>query len=86
MDRSRSVRVVTGEWTVVACCVPRRNTWHLSGEFKLFAYDTKTRAVRQLTNFDDFPVLNLDAGGGNLVFEQAGGSTAWTSPQAGASG
>ena len=43
-----------------------------NGEYNLFAYDTKTKAVRQLTAFDDFPVLSLDAGGGNLVFEQAG--------------
>ncbi len=43
-----------------------------NGDSNLFAYDTKTRAVRQLTSFADFPVLNLDAGGGNLVFEQAG--------------
>ncbi|HWN42655.1 MAG TPA: PDZ domain-containing protein [Thermoanaerobaculia bacterium] len=43
-----------------------------NGESNLFAYDTKTKTVRQLTAFDDFPVLSLDAGGGNLVFEQAG--------------
>ena len=43
-----------------------------NGEYNLFAYDTKTKTVRQLTAFDDFPVLDLDAGGGNLVFEQAG--------------
>ena len=43
-----------------------------NGESNLFAYDTKTKTVRQLTAFDDFPVLGLDAGGGNLVFEQAG--------------
>lgn len=43
-----------------------------NGEYNLFAYDTKTKTVRQLTAFDDFPVLSLDAGGGNLVFEQAG--------------
>ena len=43
-----------------------------NGEYNLFVYDTKTRAVRQLTHFADFPVLNLDANGGNVVFEQAG--------------
>ena len=43
-----------------------------NGESNLFVYDTKTRAVRQLTSFTDFPVLSLDANGGNLVFEQAG--------------
>jgi tricorn protease len=43
-----------------------------NGEFNLFAYDPKSKAVRQLTHFDDFPVLGLGAGGGNVVFEQAG--------------
>ena len=43
-----------------------------NGEYNLFVYDTRSRAVRQLTSFEDFPVLNLDAGGGNVVFEQAG--------------
>jgi len=43
-----------------------------NGEYNLFVYDTKTRAVRPLTHFEDFPVLNLDANGGNVVFEQAG--------------
>jgi tricorn protease len=43
-----------------------------NGEFNLFAYDTKTKTVQQLTHFADFPVIALGAGGGNLVFEQAG--------------
>src|SRR6266481_4001052 len=43
-----------------------------NGEFNLFAYDTKSRTVQQLTNFTDFPVMALNVGGGNLVFEQAG--------------
>jgi tricorn protease len=43
-----------------------------AGEFNLFAYDTKSKEVRQLTQFTDFPVIALSAGGGNLVFEQAG--------------
>ena len=28
-----------------------------AGEFNLFAYDTKSKQVRQLTRHDDFPVL-----------------------------
>ena len=43
-----------------------------SGEFNLHAYDLKTRAVRQITNHRDFPVLNIAASGGTLVYEQAG--------------
>jgi tricorn protease len=43
-----------------------------NGEFNLFAYDTKSKTVQQLTNFTDFPVMALNVGGGNLVFEQAG--------------
>jgi tricorn protease len=42
------------------------------GEFNLFSYDPSTKSVRQLTRFDDFPVLGLGVGGGNVVFEQAG--------------
>jgi tricorn protease len=43
-----------------------------NGEFNLFAYDTLTKKVQQLTHFEDFPVISLNAGGGNLVFDQAG--------------
>ena len=43
-----------------------------NGESNLFAYDPIGKAIKQLTHFDDFPVQNLGAGGGNIVFEQAG--------------
>jgi tricorn protease len=43
-----------------------------NGEFNLFAYDTKSRQVRQLTTHADFPVLSAGAGGGRIVYEQAG--------------
>ena len=43
-----------------------------NGEYNLFAYDTKTKVVRQLTTYSDFPVLQLGSGGGRLVYEQAG--------------
>jgi tricorn protease len=43
-----------------------------NGEFNLFAYDTQSNAVQQLTHFTDFPVIALNTGGGNLVLEQAG--------------
>jgi len=43
-----------------------------NGEYNLFAYDTATKAVRQLTQHADFPVLELGGGGGRLIYEQAG--------------
>jgi len=42
------------------------------GEFNLFSYDTRTKAIRQHTRHADFPVLNASAGGGKIVYEQAG--------------
>lgn len=43
-----------------------------AGEFNVFAYDTNTKQVRQVTKHDDFPVLNATSGGGHIVYEQAG--------------
>ncbi len=43
-----------------------------NGEYNLFAYDTKTTSVRQLTKFTDFPVVDVNAGGGKIIFEQGG--------------
>jgi len=43
-----------------------------NGEFNLFSYDSRSKAVAQLTNHHDFPVLNAGAGGGKIVYEQAG--------------
>ncbi len=43
-----------------------------NGEFNLFSYDARTKEVRQLTNHRDFPVLNASAGGGRIIYEQAG--------------
>ncbi|OFA03392.1 S41 family peptidase [Duganella sp. HH101] len=42
------------------------------GEFNLYAYDVKSKAVRALTRHTDFPVLNIAANGGGIVYEQAG--------------
>jgi tricorn protease len=42
------------------------------GEFNLYAYDVKSRAVRALTRHTDFPVLNATAAGDRIVYEQAG--------------
>ncbi len=43
-----------------------------NGEFNLFSYDPKTRAVRQVTHHRDFPIVNASAGGGKIIYEQAG--------------
>ena len=43
-----------------------------NGEFNLFSYDTRTKAIRQLTDHKDFPVLSASAGDGKIIYEQAG--------------
>jgi tricorn protease len=43
-----------------------------NGEFNIFSYDPRSKSVRQVTRYDDFPILNASAGGGKIVFEQAG--------------
>jgi tricorn protease len=43
-----------------------------NGEYNVFAYDAGTREVKQVTKFTDFPVLDMNCGGGRLIFEQAG--------------
>ncbi|MEX2271868.1 MAG: PDZ domain-containing protein [Vicinamibacterales bacterium] len=43
-----------------------------NGEFNVFAYDTRTKAVRQVTEHNDFPVLDFSARGPRMVYEQAG--------------
>jgi tricorn protease len=42
------------------------------GEYNLWAYETRTKAIRQLTNHTDFPVRDIGSGGGRLIYEQAG--------------
>jgi len=42
------------------------------GVSNVWSYDTKSRALAQVTHFDGFDVKTLDAGAGVLVFEQAG--------------
>ena len=42
------------------------------GEFNIHAYDTKSKQVRQITRHEDFPVMNASAGGGRIIYEQAG--------------
>ena len=43
-----------------------------NGEFNIFSYDTKTKAVAQVTDHKDFPVLSASAGAGKIIYEQAG--------------
>ncbi len=43
-----------------------------NGEFNVYSFDPRTKAIAQLTRHADFPVLNLSAGGGHLVYEQSG--------------
>ena len=42
------------------------------GVANVWSYDTKSKAIAQLTKFRDFDVKSIDAGGEELVFEQAG--------------
>lgn len=42
------------------------------GVHNIWSFDTKSRALEQLTTFTDFDVKALDAGGGLVVFEQGG--------------
>lgn len=43
-----------------------------NGEFNLFSFDTSTRAISQLTDYTDFPIVDASFGGDRIVFEQAG--------------
>jgi tricorn protease len=43
-----------------------------NGEFNLFAYDTRTKAIRQVTQHTDFPVLEASGSGSRIAYEQAG--------------
>ena len=43
-----------------------------NGEFNLFSFDPKSLETQQLTRFTDYPILNASAGGGKIIFEQAG--------------
>ena len=42
------------------------------GEFNLYDFDRASKAVKPLTQHADFPVLNAAAGGGQILYEQAG--------------
>jgi tricorn protease len=42
------------------------------GEQNVYSYDPATKKVARLTNHTDFPVLSVSAGGGKVIYEQAG--------------
>ncbi len=42
------------------------------GEYNLFAFNTQTKSLRQLTTHTDFPVLDVNCGGDRLIYEQGG--------------
>ena len=43
-----------------------------NGEFNLYSFDPKSKEVKQLTFHEDYPVLAASAGGGRIIYEQAG--------------
>lgn len=43
-----------------------------AGEFNLFSYDRAVKKIAQHTRFTDFPIAAASAGGGRIIFEQAG--------------
>ncbi|MEE9610228.1 MAG: hypothetical protein V3W19_03205, partial [Desulfatiglandales bacterium] len=43
-----------------------------NGEFNFFSFDLKSKEIKQFTFHNDFPVLGASAGGGKIIYEQAG--------------
>ncbi len=43
-----------------------------NGEFNLYSYDPSSKAVTQLSKFNDFPVSSLEGTSDQLIFSQAG--------------
>ncbi|MCO6497437.1 MAG: PD40 domain-containing protein [Chitinophagaceae bacterium] len=43
-----------------------------NGEFNLFSYDPATKAVTQLTKFNDFPISSLEGSKDEIIFAQGG--------------
>src|SRR5262249_47026050 len=42
------------------------------GEDHVYAFDTKTNNIARLTNYEDLAFLDIGAGGGKVIYEQAG--------------
>lgn len=43
-----------------------------NGEFNIYSFDRDTDGLSQLTNYDDFGVMNLKSSGSEIIYEQAG--------------
>jgi tricorn protease len=43
-----------------------------NGEFNLYSYDASSKAVSQLSKFNDFPISSLEGTSDQLIFSQAG--------------
>lgn len=43
-----------------------------NGEFNLFSFDPRSKAIKQLTFHKDFPIVGAAAGGDLILYEQAG--------------
>jgi len=43
-----------------------------AGEFNIFSWDPDAGVIEQITGHEDFPVLSAGAGGGGILYEQAG--------------
>lgn len=42
------------------------------GEYNVFSFDPTSKEVKQITRHSDFPVLDLNSGGGKIIYEQSG--------------
>ena len=43
-----------------------------NGEFNLFSFDPKNKAIKQITSHSDFPINAASSGAGQIIYEQAG--------------
>ncbi len=43
-----------------------------NGEFNIFSYSPRSKALKQLTDHKDFPVISASAGNNAIIYEQAG--------------
>jgi tricorn protease len=42
------------------------------GEFNLYSYNTNSKSIDKLTDYKDFPVINISAHNSSVIYEQAG--------------
>lgn len=43
-----------------------------NGEFNLFVYDPKTKEIKQLTSYSDFPIIDASGNKERIIYEQGG--------------